>query len=582
MNLEQLRALLWLRWRLTRNQWSRGGTIQAVLTAIGMGLGMCMGAAAAVGGLVVGYGPLSRAEPVTMQWVWDGVVAGFLLLWLIGLVTELQRSETIDMTRLMHLPATLRDVFLLNYVASHLQFSLAWAVPGALGLAAGLVLGRGWGMLPLLALVFGFFFMVTAWTYCLRGWLAALMVNPRKRRAAIMMVTVGAVLVFQVPNLGSQWWMRGHRERMAGLSGEQRVEALREQRAAAAVMVERVHRAVPFLWLPAGARSLAEGRMGMPWWAAAGMTGLGALGLWRAYGATLRFYRGEERGRRGRGQGKAGQPGATSGRPAGPVWVERGVPGMSGETAAMAWACLRSMLRAPEVKMALAINVVVFVVVGGGLAMNAKGALPEPVRALMPAGAVALTFFGMMQVMFNQFGFDRDGFRALVLLPARRSGVLLGKNLAVAPVALTVLGVLLGLLTGLGGMAWTGWLEAMGLFVAAWALLSLAGNVASILVPYRFQPGSTKPTKMTALTTFLILLVTSMFPVVIAPLMLPAAAGMVLERGWGWPGWVVSLGGATALAAASVTGYRFALEPMGQWLARRERAILKAVTEQVE
>ena len=37
----------------------------------------------------------------------------------------------------------------------------------------------------LLPLVLGFVFMVTAWTYCVRGWLAALMVNKRRRRAIV-------------------------------------------------------------------------------------------------------------------------------------------------------------------------------------------------------------------------------------------------------------------------------------------------------------------------------------------------------------------------------------------------------------
>ncbi len=56
-------------------------------------------------------------------------------------------------------------------------------------------------MLLLLPLVFGFFFMVTAWTYCLRGWLAALMVNKRRRRAIIVGVTMAFMLLAQLPNL---------------------------------------------------------------------------------------------------------------------------------------------------------------------------------------------------------------------------------------------------------------------------------------------------------------------------------------------------------------------------------------------
>ena len=34
MNWTQLQAMLWLRWRLTRNQWRRGGQLNAVITLI--------------------------------------------------------------------------------------------------------------------------------------------------------------------------------------------------------------------------------------------------------------------------------------------------------------------------------------------------------------------------------------------------------------------------------------------------------------------------------------------------------------------------------------------------------------------
>ena len=45
----------------------------------------------------------------------------FLFFWLIGLIVEIQRSETIDLPKLLHLPVALGRVFVLNYVASHLS-----------------------------------------------------------------------------------------------------------------------------------------------------------------------------------------------------------------------------------------------------------------------------------------------------------------------------------------------------------------------------------------------------------------------------------------------------------------------------
>ena len=51
-----------------------------------------------------------------------------------------------------------------------------------------------------LVVFLGFIFAVTAWTYCLRGWLAALMVNKRRRRAVLVWITIAFVLVAQTPN----------------------------------------------------------------------------------------------------------------------------------------------------------------------------------------------------------------------------------------------------------------------------------------------------------------------------------------------------------------------------------------------
>ena len=36
MNWEQLQTILWLRWRLTRNQFVRGGQVNAVLAILGI------------------------------------------------------------------------------------------------------------------------------------------------------------------------------------------------------------------------------------------------------------------------------------------------------------------------------------------------------------------------------------------------------------------------------------------------------------------------------------------------------------------------------------------------------------------
>ena len=201
MNREQLKTILWLRWRLTRNQWQRAGGFGAVMAVIVAVSAVTMGAATFVGGLIGAALGLGNAKPVVVMGIWLGATAAFLFFWLIGLLSELQRSETIDLQRLMLLPVALGQMFVINYVASHLALSLIQMVPAMTGLALGLTFSRGPAMLLLLPLAWSMVFMISAWTYCLRGWLATMMSNPRRRRAIIMGITLAFVLIFQLPNL---------------------------------------------------------------------------------------------------------------------------------------------------------------------------------------------------------------------------------------------------------------------------------------------------------------------------------------------------------------------------------------------
>jgi hypothetical protein len=79
--------------------------------------------------------------------------------------------------------------------------SIIVMVPAMLGLAIGLVFSRGLSMILLVPLALSMVFMITAWTYCLRGWLATLMSNPRRRRADHHGPDHAFILIAQAPNL---------------------------------------------------------------------------------------------------------------------------------------------------------------------------------------------------------------------------------------------------------------------------------------------------------------------------------------------------------------------------------------------
>jgi ABC-2 type transport system permease protein len=165
MNREQMRAILWLRWRLTRNQLMRGHRVGAVIAAVLAVFAVMAVVVCGFGATLVGALALKKAPPMALMFVWDGVTFFFLLSWVLSVLVELQRSETIDLSRLMHLPVALKDVFFLNYLASHLSLGMMIALPLMLGLALGLVIGRGLWMALLVPLVLCFIFMISAWVY---------------------------------------------------------------------------------------------------------------------------------------------------------------------------------------------------------------------------------------------------------------------------------------------------------------------------------------------------------------------------------------------------------------------------------
>ena len=201
VNREQLRTILWLRWRLTRNQWAKSGGVGAVLAALVAAGVLVLSVISFAGGVAAGALALGSAEPRTVMAVWLVATGMFVFMWLIGLITELQRSESIDLQRLMHLPVLLGQIFVVNYAASHLAASVILFVPGATGLAIGLAFSRGLSWLLMIPLALGMVFMITAWTYLLRGWLATLMSNPRRRRVVVMAITGGFILLAQAPNI---------------------------------------------------------------------------------------------------------------------------------------------------------------------------------------------------------------------------------------------------------------------------------------------------------------------------------------------------------------------------------------------
>ncbi len=339
--------------------------------------------------------------------------------------------------------------------------------------------------------------------------------------------------------------------------------------------------AIPPLWVPVGAKALAEGRV-LP--ALAGTLGtliIGALGLRRAYRGTLRFYQGEIGGKaaatRPAAAARAARP-----RPDGSRFLERTLPGVPEQAAAVAFATFRSMLRAPEVKMQWATSFVLTFLIGAPLLFRGGSSVSGAGGPFIATGVVAFSMFMLVAIVANQFGLDRDGFRAFVLSPADRRLILIGKNLAMLPVAATSATILLTVVTVWLRLSPLVFLAALLQLVVGLLIAGVGGNLLSILVPFRVQQGSMKPTKMPAAAMIMLVVSQLSFPLAMAPLFGPPLAGYLWHRLGGPPASVVNLALSLVLALVMAAIYRQTLGPLGRLLHRRETRILATVSAEVE
>src|SRR5262249_37900731 len=123
VNSQHFRAFLWLRWRLRVNQLRRGGIGNIVILALLATAGVLLALGLFALALLIGIAELPNAAPPILMYVWDGLLLAFLFCWLVGIMTDLQRSESLSLNKFLHLPVSLSGAFLINYVSSLLSFN---------------------------------------------------------------------------------------------------------------------------------------------------------------------------------------------------------------------------------------------------------------------------------------------------------------------------------------------------------------------------------------------------------------------------------------------------------------------------
>ena len=102
---------------------------------------------------MLGLYVIPKAAPMHLMYAWDGLIVAFLFFWGIGLMTELQRTEPLSLSKFLHLPVSVNGAFLINYLSSLLRLSLIVFGPVMLGFSLALVFVKGIVLLPVLPLL---------------------------------------------------------------------------------------------------------------------------------------------------------------------------------------------------------------------------------------------------------------------------------------------------------------------------------------------------------------------------------------------------------------------------------------------
>src|SRR5262249_38193705 len=148
------------------------------------------------------------------------------------------------------------------------------------------------------------------------------------------------------------------------------------------------------------------------------------------------------------------------------------LPWIGEHATAIALSGFRGLVRAPEAKLML-LGPVILVFLFASMFFTGRRNVPATFTPLMAAGGMMMGLFTTMQILGNQFGFDRAGFRVFVLCPARRRDILLGKNLSMAPWVFALAAVVIIALELTSPMRVDELVSCVPLFVAMYMVFSL-------------------------------------------------------------------------------------------------------------
>lgn len=542
MNWKQLTGLIQLRYRLTRNQIAKGGSINEALITVAFIFLIFFAVSSFIGTALGGAFLLRELSPSQIILIWNIATLVFIGSSIFEFANRVQQNDAVEIDRLLHLPMTFGSAFLLNYVSSLFSVNMLMLAPTIAGLSLAMPIAKGWPAVVAIPLSLSFLFVVTALMYQLRGWFAELAKN--KRIKGWIMIVIPLALIGLITT-------------MAEIAESSTIRMFVNE--------------IPIGFLSSGVDdanrngNLLPGIIG-----SLCMVAIGSASLYLAYRKAMKKYTGADVTTR------------NSDKQASANWEQsrqfNKLPWTSKQETAVAIAGLTSLRRAPEMLAAL-LPIGAAILLGAPYLIGMEGFPVSPfIQDRLPLVVVFLTLIGFPAFLFSTFSYDRDGFRAYVLSPLPRETILHGKNLAIGIptiiggwVILLILQIFLPV-----NLMW--FLGAVIQVPASFLLLCLFGHVVSIFAPIGFKRGSMQPVNLKIIPAVAIYVGVFAGPgLAIFPAMfiseLLNIAGMYFDGSFAWLYVLLSI----VQLVVSWFIYRLALPTIATWLWDREPEILMTV-----
>ena len=558
--MSQLLTLIWLKWRLMRNSlrsskavMNKAASILAILLALVVSL-----IVASILGVVVyaltrpdGLGDALR-ESATRD-LPAGASTEFILFSMFGILylmwatvpLSIGGSKQFDAGKLLMYPITLRKLFAVDFVSELTTLHSVFAVPAALAISIGAGLGSGNLTRALLVAIAAILFGVA-----LSKWLSTIigsLVRRKRARGETIVALIGAVA-----GLG------------AAVAGQ-----------VAPMLFQYADSIRTLRWTPPGAVAfLLLADPADNGFAYAGVFFLLAVYAIALIVATYWIARRAALGLEGRRKKKAAvdQAVETEGYSG---WK---LPLVSSELSAIVEKELRYAMRNAQVRTIALMPVLLIVIrLVNSRKLDSDGANAATdfltyASGLLATGGIMYVFLILAGISCNQFAFEKDGMRTLILSPVDRRKILLGKNIAITFIALIFSVALLILNAIVFRDSRSSDLLFVALsFVTFAAISATVGNWISIRFPKHMRFGKRLNVSGMAGILLIPLIILLALPPLIATLVGYFTQSMLNQ-------YLTLLG----LALLSVGLYFTIINFHGRQLERREIEILEAVREPID